>query len=354
MKLLSGGLLCLLLLSCANALTYINIESNDTTLSSSDDLTFNYEINLNSANLIDYSIRLYNDNKTYLLVNNSINTSFISDSVSYDLGLVASGTYQLSLTARSKLLNATEIMSHEITILKELNFRAIVPLVVYADENLTSAEVLLTNNGNTDVSISVYFKPGTALADVAVSPQSFNLLMSQNKTVTLTFAKPTSDYNTTLVIRSIDDTEIQREYPISVIIPVVNMSLNNVNVTDDGNQTQVTAQINNTGNMPINATLLIRTFTLSEGFQTESEGVTVNPGEQLDYSHFLPSGKGVVSVSLVYLSDGQNVTDTEELNVLNRIPIDLKLSQDRIILIIILIAVIIIVIYVKRSKGKRP
>jgi hypothetical protein len=125
-------------------------------------------------------------------------------------------------------------------------------------------------------------------------------------------------------------------------------------VTDDGNQTQVTAQINNTGNMPINATLLIRTFTLSEGFQTESEGVTVNPGEQLDYSHFLPSGKGVVSVSLVYLSDGQNVTDTEELNVLNRIPIDLKLSQDRIILIIILIAVIIIVIYVKRSKGKRP
>jgi hypothetical protein len=341
-------MLSLLLLSCANGLT-ISVDSSSNLLSANDNLLVDYIINLNNPELTNYHLILANENNSYVLFNSTSIVSLVNESITYPVSGVAAGVYNLSLVISNPSLSLTELVNHEISVLETLSFSVDAPSVIYATSDPTIVNALIINDGNTDLSISAYFSQ--ASSDVSIAPQSFLLRMGENKTLVITIALPVNDYSTSLIVNSITNSETN-EFPIRIIIPIINLSLDNIAVTDSTNESFVSALINNTGNMDLNATVIVRTFLLSEGFRSLYEPVSINAGGFVNYSLVLPK-KSVISLSVIYGED--NTTITRELSFLGKIPFDFKLSQDRLLLIVILVVVILIIIYVKYfRKGKRP
>jgi len=346
---LKGVLITLLLLSSANALS-ISVNGNPTQLSGEANLTIDYLIDLDNEALTDYSILLYNDLYEFQVFNESRIMDNTTGIIDYNVSHVASGDYKLALKL-TQPLTYTVISQENITIMQDFNLRAEPPSTIYVKDNETIIEVLLINEGNTDLSISTYFR--NARSDVSVNPQSFPLSRESNKTITITVAKPTSNYNTTLIIQSSNGEDMTNEYPISVIIPIINLIIQDVNILESTNETIINLQVNNTGNMDVNASVGIRTFSLLEGLTTQEEEALFNAGVITNYTKNIPK-KDVVSVSLTYTIDNENITLTHELSPLNTLPFNFKLSTERLLLLGALIIVIIVIIYFKYIRRRRP
>jgi len=350
MKLKYAPLISLLILSCANALT-ISIDSDEAQIGGLDNLTINYLISLDSESTTSYKILLLNEYNEFLVYNSTDVITVLDNTITYNVTNVASGDYSLALEL-SEPLEYTVKSSTNVTVLKDLDLQVTVPNIIYVKGDEETVNITLYNQGNTDLSISSYFK--NAKSDITITPQSFQLTRGAEKVIQVTVKKPTEDYDTTLAITSIDNKdETRNEYQISVIIPTINLELSDVNLIEAINETTITALINNTGNIDVNATVSIRTFHILEGFVTEEELITSLSDEAINYSLTIPK-KIVLSAGITYFNGDENVTVVQELNPLNFMPFNFKLSSERLILIGALIGVIILIAFFKIRRKRRP
>jgi PKD repeat protein len=351
MRLKISILALLLTISCAQALV-ISIDSGETEVSREGNLTIIYEISLNQAELTDYAIKLYNLDNEFVILNRSENIQERSGSIEYNVSNMSSGVYTLALIVDNPSLTTTETAPSLITVLQDYNLEVSVPSIVYARDNQETINALLSNRGNIDLSISAYFK--NAQSDITISPQSFSLDKGTNKTLTIIINKPERNYNTTMVITSsFDSEEFRDERLIQVIVPVIELSLSSLNILSSANATMIDAVINNTGNTPVDAIVKVRTFSITEGLKTIEESINLPAGLASNYSLSIPQ-KTVVGFALTYQTDSGERSLSRELNFLNKIPFDFKLTTDRLLLFGGLIAILIIIAYFKFPKKKRP
>lgn len=131
--------------------------------------------------------------------------------------------------------------------------------------------------------------------------------------------------------------------------PTVNVTITNATIQETGNDTIINMTIQTTGNMDVNATVNIRTFIISEGFKTDNETITLYANTDTNYTRTI-NRKGVTGVSVTYNNGTNNIEASQEFNIINKIPLDIKMSSERVTLLAILIIVIIGVIYFKRKK----
>jgi hypothetical protein len=344
-------LISLLLFSSASALT-ISIDSEETKVSSFDTLTINYVISLNTEESTNYAITLFNNNDEFVVLNNTQVLKDINDSFIYDVSGLASGNYSLALRVSNPSITTTELAPSNITILSELDFRVIVPDVVFVRSSNDVFQVTMINNGNTDLSISAFFR--NAQSDITISPQSFPLSRKSTKTLSMTFARPEEDYQATLVvISSTEGEEITNEYPIRVRLPIINLDLIEVNAVRLGDDSTLDVIINNTGNVEVNATLSTRTFSIDEGFITQQETFTISSSDTYNHSKSF-TNKRVIGIKLTYAGLDGDVMLMRELSILNKIPFDIKLTKERLTLLAALIGIFALVIYFKFKRKKRP
>lgn len=347
MKKLLTALITLLLVSCASALT-INIEPATIEVSSYENLTINYVISLNQEETTNYTITLYNKEHEFTIINKTEEVMDLNETINYNLSSVASGTYSLALTVTNPSLSTTELSSANVTVLQDYELRVEAPEKAYMKSDEEEVTAFLDNKGNTDLGISTYFK--NALSEITISPQSFRLERGSNKTLMITIEKPEEGYNTTLVIISTinAEEETRNEYDLEVIIPEINLTIGRVNTKSSGNETIIETTVNNTGNMDVNSTIKIRTFTLKEGFKTLEKNELFKTGAT-NYTTTIPKAS-VIGLTINY--NGYEIT--RELSLLNKVPFDLKLSSERLLLIAALVGLLIIILYFKLRRRRRP
>lgn len=341
-----SALIALIVLSCTSALT-ININNGQTKVSSYDNLTINYVISLNQEELTNYTIKLYNQDHMFLILNHSESVMELNETINYNLSSVASGEYALSLEVTNPSLSTIEHSPSNVTVLQDYELEVTAPEKAYLKSDEEEVTALIDNKGNTDLSISAYFK--NALSEITITPQSFRLERGSNKTLSITIKKPEEDYNTTLVVIStIDDEETRNEYPLEVIIPVINLTLGGINTKSTGNETMIEALVNNTGNMEVNATINIRTFSIMEGFKTITKNEVFNIGGT-NYTTTIPK-TSVIGLKISY----NGFEESRDLSFLNKVPFDFKLSPERLLLLGALAGLLVIILYFKFRRKKRP
>ncbi|MBD3312304.1 hypothetical protein GF352_02515 [archaeon] len=346
MKRLYSALTALIILSCASALT-ININSEQTEASSYENLTINYVISLNQEEATNYTIKLYNQDHEFLILNHSESVMELNQTINYNLSSVASGEYALSLRVTNPSLSTIEHSPTNVTVLQDYDLEITAPEKAYLKGDEGEITALVNNKGNTDLGISAYFK--NALSEITITPQSFRLERGSNKTLSIRIKKPEEDYNTTLVIIStINDEETRNEQLVEIIIPVINLTLGEVNTRSTGNETMIEALVNNTGNKDVNATVNIRTFSIMEGFKTITKNELFNIGGT-NYTTTIPKAS-VIGLTITY----NGFEESRDLSFLNKVPFDFKLSPERLLLLAALAGLLIIILYFKFRRKRRP
>ena len=340
------ALICLITLSSANALT-INLNSAEQIVNSNDNITINYDIILDSAATTNYAIILSGE-KEYTVINETSDFSTKTGMIQYNTSELTAGNYTLLLKISSETISLTQTASSKIRVTSELRIRTEIQGLVPISGSEEIINATLKNLGNTKTSISAYFTKTES--EISIAPQSFTLEKDEEKTVMINIKKPASDYNTTLVIMaSNNEEEARHERIIRIIIPVINITLGEIKTLESENETIINAIIQNNGNINVNANISIRTFTITEGFKNYEETITINAGETINHTTTIPK-KTIASYSVKY--EGETIT--KELNAINTIPLDIKLSKDRLILLGILIAIVGVIAYFKWFKNKRP
>lgn len=340
------GLITLLLLTSANALT-INLNSPEQIVNSNDNITINYEMILDSEALTNYAIILSGE-KEHVVTNETSTFSTKTGTILYNTSFLTAGNYTLLLKISSEAISLTQTASNKIRVTSELRINTEIPNVIAISGEEANINATIKNYGNTKTSISAYFTKTES--EISIAPQSFTLEKDETKTVSINIKRPANDYNTTLVIMASNkEEEARSEHDISIIIPVINITLGEVRTLESENETIINAIIQNNGNVNVNANISIRTFTITEGFKNYEENITIKAGETINHTTTIPK-KTIASYSVKHEAE----TITRELNAINTIPLDIKLSKDRLILLGILIAIAGVIAYFKWFKNKRP
>ncbi len=350
MKLINLFLIVLITLPVVNGLS-INVNTDTPVVNGFDNISVNYEIILDSVSEINYELLLINDGRELLLLNSSCNDSSIINNFSYNASSIASGTYELALRLNTPLSYTVKSINN-VTIRKNVNLNIDVPNKVFVKGDSEVVNLSFINFGNTDLGVSAYFKG--VKSEVSLNPQSFSLVHDDSKVVQLIVKKPVSDYNATLIVIITDKgNESRREFPVSVIIPVINLSLGSVIVKSSINESFIEAVINNNGNSPINANVSVRTFGLFSGFKTLTNNVLVNAGESVNYSLSIPK-ISVIGLTVDYFNGDRVISIINELSVLNKFPVDIKLSKERVALLVVLFFISLIILKHKLFGHRRP
>ncbi len=337
-------ILLLLLLMNAAAGISVSITSDKYEVGSLGNILVNYSISLNKEELATYSIMLGN----VTVANDTTTFQYLSNSTLFNVSSLPAGTYPLILSVKSPSVNLREEAPFNITILKNMNCEINAPSSIYAFYNVTSSEMSVRNSGNTLLSISAYFEG--ALSDVSVNPQSFLLGKGEERVIKLLVSRPEKDYNATLVV-NVNNGELVRRYPVSVINPCLNISMSDFSVKSSANKTFITAVLTNTGNSPANLSISVRTFSILHGFKTINDTVYLNAGEQQNYSFSFPKSS-VLKFSFSYFNGTDNVKVERNLSPLGSIA-PVSLSKEKLILVGFLLLLALIVYHVK-FRRKRP
>ena len=123
-------LIILLTLPISNALT-INIESAETIIQGSENLTINYELSLDESAITNYSITLYNEDYEYTVLNNSEEVSELSNTIEYNTTSMMAGSYALELKVNNPSITINKKSGEEVVITQQLSYQAIISEVIY-------------------------------------------------------------------------------------------------------------------------------------------------------------------------------------------------------------------------------
>lgn len=340
-------LISLIILSSANALT-INLNTDQQIVNSNDNLTINYEINLDLEEQTNYLIILKNELTNYTITNETSIFSTKTDSLKYNTTELTAGNYTLQMIINNPSISMTKTATNKIRVTSELRIKTEIPNSLPISNTEATASINITNLGNTKTSISAYFTKTES--EISLIPQSFSLEKNEEKTIIINVKRPDKDYNATLmIIANNNEEETRNEHIIRIIIPVINVTLNEVKTLESNNETVINAVIQNNGNIDVNANITIRTFTLTEGFKNYEDNLIIKAGETINHTTIIPK-KTIASYTIKY----ENETITKELNAVNTIPLDIKLSKDRLITLGVIIAILGVIAYFKWFRNKRP
>ncbi len=333
-------LLVLFAFSVVNGLS-VNIDG----VSVSDDyLSVDYSIILNQPEFTNYSLLLFNNRYSFVLLDESGNFSLISDSLNYPLSSIPAGVYNLSLRVVNPSINITEFYSSNVVIKGLFDYNLIVPDKFFVGR---SNSVIIDNLGNTDLSVSLFFR--RALGDIIVSPQSFLLPAHQSRVVSV---KPVSGvFNSSLIIELFGSEDVTRVFNVSIVEPIVIVNYS-FNKSSNGNFTIIDFLINNSGNIVVNGSISARGFSLSNGFVINQSSVVLPVGVSV---HSLVLPKSVVtSVGLSYDGVNGSISDNRSLSFLDRIPFNFKLTRDRLLLLLLVSLLLFFYLFIKFNRHRRP
>ncbi len=352
MKRIIVMLASLLIMNAALGLT-VSIEPLQETIGINNNLTINYEVNLDLEESFNYSIRLLNDENDYLIINESGINSPYEESIYYNVSNLEAGEYQLRLIINSEAFQELAVTSSKnVTITELTNFEISELNVIYTFNEVTSTELTVINNGNTRVSFTTYFLG--AESDITIIPQTFSVQPSENKTLRITVKKPESDYNATLNVIGVyadKQSSIQRE--ISVIIPIIELNVSAMNVSQGVNNTIIKFLLTNSGNKGSNYTVNIRTFDFARGFQTiirEGLSEANKTGEVI-----FELNKTEVTSITIYYSNGTEITELKtQFSIIDYVPFNFELTTNRVLILIIVGIIVGFIIWNKFLRRKRP
>ncbi len=342
---------CLLAINSAFGLT-VKISPQQTRVGLNDNLTINYEINLDIEELVNYTIIISNKDHQYTILNETNIATPITNSIKYNVSTITAGEYQLILTINSKTFPNLVVRSQDnVTIAKLTSFEIEDLNRIYATNLETQKKLLIENNGNTEINFAVYFT--NAESEITVSPQTFSIRAGKNKTIIISVKRPKKSYDATLhVIGTYEDVSTSVERNISIITPYVILNVSDVNITNIENSTKVTFLMENYGNMDVNYTIKIRSFDFSSGFKTISRKGIALMNTTNEVTYFLNKTK-VTGMTIYYNNGTADVELKLKLSIFD-MPFDVKLSPDKALLAIIVILIIGFVVWNKLFRKKRP
>ncbi len=333
-------LLVLFMFGIVNGLS-VNIDD----VSVSDDfLSVDYSIILNQPEFTNYSLLLFNNRYSFVLLDEFSNFSLISDSINFPLSSIPAGVYNLSLRVVNPSVNITEYYSSNVVVKGLFDYNLVVPDKFFVGR---SNSVFIDNLGNTDLSVSLFFR--RAFGDIIVSPQSFLLPAHQSRTV---IVKPLSGvFNSSLIIELFGSEDVTRVFNVSIVKPVVSVNYS-FNKSSNNNLTIIDFLINNSGNIMVNGSISARGFSLSNGFILNQSSVVLPVGVSV---HRLVLPKSwVISVGLSYDGVNGSLSDYRSLSFLDRIPFNIKLTRDRLLLLLLVCLLLFFYLFIKLNRHRRP
>lgn len=188
-----SGILVLLLIAGACASTF-NINSLETIRASKENLTITYSIILDNPETTTYIISL----NSIPILSNTESFKETSQTLNYNVSNIPAGNYALTLKVNNTAGSITASAPANITIQREVSMQASTPGKIYTGGSEANSQAAITNNGNTDLDISAYFR--NAQSEITLIPQSFQLGMSETRNVVINVKKPGNDYTATLTI----------------------------------------------------------------------------------------------------------------------------------------------------------
>lgn len=269
----------------------MNLSTSTLTLDSP--LAVYYSFELDSSSLVNFVIKMGD----VVILNETITTLSLSNVVEWNIGTTPAGDYTISLTVDPEG-DTIVVTSEDLTIVESARIDAPTSDDIFTFEDSIHKEYLVRNTGNIPLHVSIDTE-GTYF--YSVSPMNFNLGVDENQTVSVTITKPSQDTEMSITYSGVNGThEVDLTTAIRVMLPVVNISINNITFEVVGNETQFSIEVNNDGNMPQNLTFTITTIS---GVFSHSEVLGAPSRTTFDFS--IPSTDRVTKVEMSYTdSDG--------------------------------------------------
>lgn len=349
MRILDSLLILALMLNPVSALI-LSIQPSQTSVNINENLSINYEIGFTTPSIINYSIlmRSPRNNITVITVNN-VSVSSLVNQIGFNVTKELAGEYSLFLEVSGY---SPEPSIQNVTINPTTNVSNTEFDVIYVVGNETSEPIIVSNNGNTEVAVTAYVR---GVERSRLMPYNyFTLSPSEEQELFINLPRPeaTARGTVVLIFENSYATD-ERLINFTAMLPSINISLNNVTVIPDANESTVILNLGNQGNLDQNVTVGLRLYDFSTGYETIQSVVPVPAGTSNDFAFEVPK-KQVVSVSVTYFnSSGQSMTEKRILSPIDYIPWDLKLNADKNLLIVLGVLVLGLVFYFKFLKRKR-
>lgn len=259
-------------------------------------LTIDYSFVLDSSSEVNYVIKVGD----LIILNETDSALSLSDVLEWNVANTAAGDYDVRLIVET--LGGDSVSTSEgLAILRTPRIGVIGSDNLYMFGDSVEKNYPVSNIGNIPLETTAVPSGGF----YSISNMAFNLGINETEYVSVVINKPESNRVLTITFTGVNQTDqVSLATEINVIVPDVNMSIESINYSVIGNETQFLIDVNNNGNIlqDLNFTIYV-TSMVGAGSFDHSESVVAGSITTLNFT--IPSTDRVTKVEMRYIgSDG--------------------------------------------------
>ena len=337
--------LCFFIFSLANARSLgITIDKNEVDAYS--ELYIEYEIDIGEEDTFTYEIGIRNG-ETISLLEKTVTTDKETGTIAWNTENFEAGVYEAYIFMEPDI----RWPSRKFEILPTFDFELDVEkLEVFVYKEDSTKSFVINNTGNVPIFVSLAQRGVKSRAEIV--PLTYNIDVGESRTFLFSVEKPENHYEALLIVEaSWEDRTIEKEIPLIVYNPVVEITAEDIELTKTNESQIVTGKIINNGNVRRDITII---FNVDEEKQEEIISLDVN--ETFEIENEFSLDEKVKSIEITYIgSDGEEETIKESFTwapSLPKIPfLDIETLKDNFNYLILGALLLVGILFVLYRKG---
>ncbi len=337
--------LCLFIFSIASARSLqINVEESE--VGAYSEVYIDYEIDLGERETFTYEIGIRNG-ESFSIFEKTVTTQRETGSLTWNTENYEAGIYEAYIFMEPDI----RWPSRKFEILPHFDFEISleeVEIFVYKEDATKSFQI--ENTGNVPVFISL--APRGLKSRAELVPMTYDIDVGESRNFLFSVEKPKEHYEAHITIEaSWEEESIEKELPIKIYNPIVEIIVENIEISKVDDSQIVTGEIINNGNIHRNVAI-----TYSVDDKKETQNVMIYSNETFEINDSFSSEQKVRYIEISYIdSDGEEATFKESFSIIPSFDIpflDIETLKDNFNYLILGAIILFAILFLISRKGK--
>ncbi len=294
-------ILCLFIFSIANArLLKIDVERSEVDAYS--EVYIDYEIDMGERETFTYEIGIRNG-ESFSIFEKTLTSQREIGSLTWNTENQEAGIYQAYIFMEPDILWP----SRKFEILPHFDFEInLDEMEIFVYDESTTKYFEIENIGNVPIFISL--APRGLKSRAELMPMTYEIDVEKSRTFLFSIEKPKEHYEAYIIIEaSWEDNSIEKEIPITVYNPVVEIDIDNIEISKINDSQIIVGEITNKGNIHRNITI---TFNVDD--RKETENVIIYPNKTFEINNSFLLNERIKSIEISYVDSNGNLETFRE------------------------------------------
>lgn len=293
--------LCLFIFSIASARS-LRIDTRDSEIDAYSEVYIDYEIDLGERETFTYEIGIRNG-ESFSIFEKTVTTQRETGSLTWNTENHEAGIYEAYIFMEPDI----RWPSRKFEILPYFDFEISIEemeIFVYKEDFTKSFQI--ENIGNVPIFISL--APRGLKSRAEIIPMTYEIEVGASRNFLFSVEKPKEHYEAHVTVEaSWEGRLIEKKIPLNIYNPIVNITIDNLEISKINESQIVTGEIMNTGNIHRNISI---TYGLSD--RKETENIMIYPNETFEINNSFTLEQKVRYIELSYIDSNGEETKVKE------------------------------------------